>query len=111
MGNVVAAFPYKIHTVLTDNGMAFADLPKNRCEGPSRRFLGPHVFDRVCIEHGSSTGRPAAKPYHPWTNGQAERIKLNDQERPRSKSSTTKTSKASRRTYWPLSQPTTSPST
>src|ERR1700688_2957506 len=24
--NVVAAFPYKIHTVLTDNGMAFADL-------------------------------------------------------------------------------------
>src|SRR5271163_3643579 len=49
--NVVAAFPYKIHTVLTDNGMAFADLPKNR-EGPSRRFLGPHIFDRVCIEYG-----------------------------------------------------------
>jgi hypothetical protein len=24
------SFPYKIHTVLTDNGMAFADLPKNR---------------------------------------------------------------------------------
>ncbi|GJD66497.1 IS481 family transposase ISMtsp16 [Methylobacterium frigidaeris] len=44
--NVVAAFPYKIHTVLTDNGMAFADLPKNR-RGPSRRFLGPHIFDRV----------------------------------------------------------------
>ena len=37
--NVVAAFPHKIHTVLTDNGIAFADLPKNR-EGPSRRFLG-----------------------------------------------------------------------
>ena len=32
--NVVAAFPYKIHKVLTDNGMAFADLPKNR-EGPT----------------------------------------------------------------------------
>ena len=27
---VINAFPYKIHTVLTDNGMAFADLPKNR---------------------------------------------------------------------------------
>ena len=26
---VVEVFPYKIHTVLTDNGMAFADLPKN----------------------------------------------------------------------------------
>ena len=62
--NVVAAFPYKIHTVLTDNGMAFADLPKNR-EGPSRRFLGPHVFDRVCIEHGIE--HRLTKPYHPWT--------------------------------------------
>jgi hypothetical protein len=28
--NVEENFPYKIHTVLTDNGMAFADLPKNR---------------------------------------------------------------------------------
>ena len=27
---VVAVFPYRLHTVLTDNGMAFADLPKNR---------------------------------------------------------------------------------
>ena len=62
--NVVAAFPYKIHTVLTDNGMAFADLPKNR-EGPSRRFLGPHIFDRVCIEHGIE--HRLTKPYHPWT--------------------------------------------
>src|SRR5215217_7948081 len=43
---VVAVFPYAIHTVLTDNGMAFADLPKNRT-GPSRRWLGPHIFDRV----------------------------------------------------------------
>ena len=32
--NVVAALPYKIHKVLTDNGMAFADLPKNRGDQP-----------------------------------------------------------------------------
>jgi transposase-like protein len=69
--NVVAAFPYQIHTVLTDNGMAFADLPKNRT-GASRRFLGPHIFDRVCIENGIE--HRLTKPYHPWTNGQAERM-------------------------------------
>jgi transposase-like protein len=69
--NVVAAFPYAIHTVLTDNGMAFADLPKNR-EGPSRRYLGPHIFDRTCTDHGIE--HRLTKPYHPWTNGQAERM-------------------------------------
>ena len=77
--NVVAAFPYKIHTVLTDNGMAFADLPKN-CEGPSRRFLGPHIFDRVCIEHGIehrlSPRQPNFRPSCGWSgaNGLIRRI-------------------------------------
>lgn len=49
--NAVEVFPYKLHIVLTDNGMAFADLPKNR-DRPSTRLLGPHIFDRVCIERG-----------------------------------------------------------
>src|SRR3712207_4379954 len=69
--DVVAAFPYRIHTVLTDNGMAFADLPKNR-SGPTRRYLGAHIFDRACREHGIE--HRLTKPYHPWTNGQAERM-------------------------------------
>ena len=30
-------FPYRIHIVLTDNGMAFADLPKNRGRYPESR--------------------------------------------------------------------------
>ncbi|MFH5945617.1 IS481 family transposase [Roseomonas xinghualingensis] len=68
---VATAFPYAIHTVLTDNGMAFADLPKNR-NGPTRRYLGAHIFDRVCHEHGIE--HRLTKPYHPWTNGQAERM-------------------------------------
>jgi transposase len=42
---VVAAFPYRTHTVLTDNGMAFADLPRYR-DGPTARWMG-HIFDRT----------------------------------------------------------------
>src|ERR671916_3501254 len=66
----VEAFPYAIHTVLTDNGMAFADLPKYR-DGPTARWMG-HIFDRVCRENGIE--HRLTKPYHPWTNGQAERM-------------------------------------
>ena len=68
---VIKAFPYKIHTVLTDNGMAFADLPKNRNK-PIHAFLGMHIFGRVCNENGIT--HKLTKPYHPWTNGQAERM-------------------------------------
>src|SRR5215210_1536019 len=67
---VLAVFPYAIHTVLTDNGMAFADLPQYR-DGPTATWMG-HIFDRVCREHGIT--HKLTKPYHPWTNGQAERM-------------------------------------
>ena len=70
---VVAAFPYRLHTVLTDNGMAFADLPKNRGRHPEiEAVFGGHIFDRVCDQHGIR--HRLTKPYHPWTNGQAERM-------------------------------------
>ncbi len=71
--HVVAAFPCKIHTVRTDNGMAFADLPNNRDRYPGMKALfGGHIFDRVCREHGIE--HKLTKPYHPWTDGQAERM-------------------------------------
>ena len=44
--SVIEAFPYRIHTVLTDNGMAFADLPKNR-SGISRQWGAEHVRSRL----------------------------------------------------------------
>ena len=50
---VVEIFPYQLHTVLTDNGMAFADLPKNRGRHPElEAMFGGHIFDRICNEHG-----------------------------------------------------------
>lgn len=67
---VVETFPYRIHTVLTDNGMAFADLPKYR-DGATARWMG-HIFDRVCDENGIE--HRLTKPYHPWTKRQAERM-------------------------------------
>ena len=70
---VAEVFPYRIHTVLTDNGMAFADLPKDRGRYPEfEAIFGGHVFDRVCDERGIE--HRLTKPYHPWTNGQAERM-------------------------------------
>ncbi len=67
---LVEAVPYEIHTVLTDNGIQFADLPKNR-NGPTARFRG-HPFDRACWRHGIE--HRLTKPNHPWTNGQVERM-------------------------------------
>lgn len=67
---LVEAVPYTIHTVLTDNGIPFADLPKNRA-GPTAKLRG-HPFDRACRRYGIE--HRLTKPNHPWTNGQVERM-------------------------------------
>jgi transposase InsO family protein len=67
---LVAAVPYRIHTVLTDNGIQFADLPRNR-DGWTARFR-VHRFDQICREHNIE--HRLTKPNHPWTNGQVERM-------------------------------------
>jgi hypothetical protein len=55
--------------VLTDNGIAFVDLPKNRNRYPEISVIfGGHIFDRVCREHGIL--HKPTRPYHPLTNGQ-----------------------------------------
>lgn len=68
--SLIDVVPYKIHTVLTDNGIQFCDLPKNRT-GPSAR-LRTHMFDVACQEN--SIEHRLTKPNHPWTNGQVERM-------------------------------------
>ena len=64
------AVPYKIHTVLTDNDIQFADLPKNRSK-PTAMWRG-HPFDRACRQHGIE--QRLTKPNHSWTNGKGERM-------------------------------------
>jgi transposase InsO family protein len=67
---LIKAVPYNIHTVLTDNGIQFADLPKNRME-PTALWRG-HIFDKTCEDNGIE--HRLTKPNHPWTNGQVERM-------------------------------------
>ena len=62
---VVAAVPYSIHPVLTDNDLQFAALPHR--VGPT-----PHLFAQCCTGHGIEHRRTQVA--HPWTNGQVERL-------------------------------------
>ena len=65
LGNLIAVVPYKIHTILTDNGIQFTNRKKD-----TRAFS--HIFDRVCWEHDIE--HRLTKVNHPWTNGQVERM-------------------------------------
>lgn len=76
---LIAAVPYKIHTVLTDNGVQFTTpgaggsaVPEIRQAIERRELFRAVGFELVCarndIEHRLT------KPNHPWTNGQVERM-------------------------------------
>jgi transposase InsO family protein len=67
---LIEAAPYRLHTILTDNGIQFADLPRNR-DGWTARYR-VHRFDLICRAHGIE--HRLTKPNHPWTNGQVERM-------------------------------------
>jgi transposase InsO family protein len=67
---VVKAVPYKIHTVLTDNGIQFR-LPPRYAGGPTARFV-THMFEMRWQENGIE--HRFTRINHPWTNGQVERM-------------------------------------
>jgi transposase InsO family protein len=62
--------PYRIHTVLADNGIQLR-LPPRYANGPTARYLA-HMFDLRCVEHGIE--HRFTRINHPWTNGQVERM-------------------------------------
>jgi len=63
--DLIAAVPYRLHTVLTDNGIQFTHRKGDA-------FAMEHIFNRVCREHGIE--HRLTKVKHPWTNGQVERM-------------------------------------
>jgi transposase InsO family protein len=65
---MLEAVPYQVHTILTDNGIQFAEQPRNRNTIHSR----PMRFDMICEANGIE--HRLTKPNHPWTNGQVERM-------------------------------------
>jgi len=73
------AVPYKIHTVLTDNGVHFTDPAGGTWSPPEikemlekgERFRA-HAFEFACARH--DIDHRLTKPKHPWTNGQVERM-------------------------------------
>ena len=67
---LIEAVPYKIHTVLTDNGIQFR-YPPRYANGPTAQYM-THMFAKRCRENGIE--HRFTKINHPWTNGQVERM-------------------------------------
>lgn len=67
---LIEAVPYKIHTVLADNGIQFR-YPPRHANGPTARYM-THMFDMRCRENGIEDR--FTKINYPWANGQVERM-------------------------------------
>jgi transposase InsO family protein len=76
---VIDTVPYRIHTVLTDNGTQFTE-PTGDGWRPAdiKRMLANkelfrcHSFELACAQN--DIDHRLTKPNHPWTNGQVERM-------------------------------------
>lgn len=65
--NLIFAIPYKIHTILTDNGLQFSLSLMKR-----GRNYRSHAFEDMCHQYGIE--HRLTQFNHPWTNGQVERM-------------------------------------
>jgi transposase InsO family protein len=76
---LIKAVHYKIHTVLTDNGVQFTD-PAGNTWSPAeikvmiekKQPFRAHSFELACAQN--DIDHRLTKPKHPWTNGQVERM-------------------------------------
>ena len=76
---VIAAVPYKVHTVLTDNGTHFTTPGNTSSAAPDIKaaleageLVWAHAFEYACAQN--DIDHRLTKPKHPWTNGQVERM-------------------------------------
>ena len=76
---LLKAVPYKVHTVLTDNGVQFttpgnvASATKDIRDALDRgELVWAHGFELVCAQN--DIDHRLTRPNHPWTNGQVERM-------------------------------------
>ena len=76
---LIAAVPYKVHTVLTDNGTHFTTPGNTSSAAPDIKaaleageLVWAHAFEYACAQN--DVDHRLTKPKHPWTNGQVERM-------------------------------------
>ena len=79
LGRLLAAVPYKVHTVLTDNGIQFTTpgaggsaVPLIREAMAKGELFRAHAFEYACAKAGID--HRTTRPKHPWTNGQVKRV-------------------------------------
>jgi hypothetical protein len=77
--HLIAAVPYRVHTVLTDNGTHFTTPGNTASAAPLIKeaiargeFFRAHAFELACAQN--DVDHRLTKPRHPWTNGQVERM-------------------------------------
>lgn len=77
--HLIAAVPYKVHTILTDHGIHFTTPSNTASAAPLIKEalergepVWAHAFEYACAQN--DVDHRLTKPRHPWTNGQVERM-------------------------------------